>query len=91
MFKIYYVLTYPLSLVFMGMIWLYKLTFSKLIGRACRYLPTCSSYALMCVKQFGAIWGGVLAVKRLIRCRPNVAAGVDFPPLNLNGDFKFKM
>lgn len=91
MFKIYYVLTLPLTVLAVGLIWLYKRTFSHVVGHVCRYLPTCSSYALVCVKQFGAIWGGWLAFKRLLRCRPNVAAGVDFPPQNLRGRFKWKI
>lgn len=90
MFKLYYIITYPLTLLSMYLIWLYKLTLSHLIGHNCKYLPTCSTYALMCIKEFGAIWGWWLAIKRLFRCRPNVPAGIDLPKLNLRGNYKYK-
>ena len=38
----------------------------------------------------GAIWGGILAFKRLIKCNPKSKGGVDFPKLNLLGNYKWK-
>ena len=90
MFKVYLVVCFPLTIVLVGLIWLYKLTLSKIIGRSCKFLPTCSTYALWCVWEFGAIIGGFYAIKRILRCRANNPAGVDFPKLNLYGNYKFK-
>ena len=88
MFKIYYILTYPLTLVCIGFIWLYKLTISKL-GRWCNSMPTCSSFGLYAVKQYGAILGGILAARRILRCH-KIKGEYDFVPPNLCGDFKWK-
>lgn len=88
MFKVYYILTYPLTLICLGLIGLYKLTFSKM-NKACNSIPTCSSYGFESVKQFGAIWGGILAIKRIIRCR-KICGEYDLTKLNLLGNYKWK-
>ena len=54
------------------------------------YQPTCSKYAMESIKEFGAILGGILAIKRIIRCRPSVSGGIDLPKLNLIGNYKWK-
>ncbi len=89
-FRIYYVLTYPLTLIALALLWIYRkvLTFSK--GKSCRFTPTCSQYAWASVLEFGAIWGGVLTARRLVKCRPNHPAGIDMPKLNLYGNYKWK-
>ncbi len=55
----------------------YKLTLSPLIGRQCRYLPTCSEYAVQAVGRFGILRGVVLAGWRLLRCNPWSHGGYD--------------
>ncbi|EMS9599407.1 TPA: membrane protein insertion efficiency factor YidD [Salmonella enterica] len=51
----------------------------KVRGR-CRYEPSCSTYAILCIRRFGAIKGWRLAINRIRRCRyPN--GGRDLPPL----------
>jgi putative membrane protein insertion efficiency factor len=47
---------------------------------SCRYLPTCSEYAIEAVKTRGAIVGTVLAVWRILRCNPLFHAGYDPVP-----------
>jgi len=37
---------------------------------SCRYIPTCSAYALEAVEKYGAVKGGLLAVRRFLRCHP---------------------
>lgn len=53
---------------------LYKATvspvFEMLFGRACRYTPTCSEYALVALERYGLVKGGTLAIKRIVSCHP---------------------
>jgi uncharacterized protein len=46
----------------------------------CRYEPTCSAYALEAVERHGAVKGGALAARRLLRCHPWAGVGVDPVP-----------
>ena len=59
---------------------LYQLTLSPLVGGACRFDPTCSVYAIEAIRIHGVIRGSELAVRRLSRCHPFGAAGVDPVP-----------
>ncbi|RAK57837.1 membrane protein insertion efficiency factor YidD [Phenylobacterium deserti] len=58
----------------------YKLTLSPLIGRQCRFLPTCSEYAAGALISRGPVVGGALAIRRLCRCHPWGGSGYDPPP-----------
>ena len=58
----------------------YKLTFSLLIGRHCRFEPTCSDYAAEALIVHGPWRGGYLATKRLCRCNPWGGSGYDPVP-----------
>ena len=58
----------------------YKLTLSPLIGRQCRFLPTCSEYAAEVLVSHGPWRGGVFAARRLCRCNPWGGSGYDPPP-----------
>ena len=50
-------------------------------GPSCRYLPTCSEYAITAVKQRGIVVGAALAMRRILRCNPLGGAGYDPVPL----------
>lgn len=43
---------------------------SRILPPTCRYAPSCSEYAIIALQRHGAIKGGWLAVKRLLRCHP---------------------
>ena len=58
----------------------YKLTLSPLIGRQCRFLPTCSDYAADALVMHGPVRGSWLAARRLCRCHPLGGSGYDPPP-----------
>ena len=48
----------------------YRKYISPLTPPTCRYVPTCSQYALEALEKYGALKGGWLAVKRICRCHP---------------------
>jgi len=73
----------------MGIVHLYRLTFSALVGRQCRYLPTCSEYALDALRRFGLWRGMFLTLARLCRCGPFGAHGFDPVPLRLRADARW--
>jgi len=58
----------------------YQLTLAPLFGPCCRYEPSCSRYAEICVERFGVLHGVWLALKRLARCHPWGGHGFDAPP-----------
>lgn len=58
----------------------YQYAISPLLGRNCRYFPTCSEYMLEAVHKHGAVKGGWLGVKRLCRCHPWHPGGYDPVP-----------
>jgi putative membrane protein insertion efficiency factor len=57
---------------------LYQLFVSPLLGRRCKYHPSCSQYALDAFEEFGLVRGAVLAGWRLLRCNPWSHGGVDY-------------
>jgi putative membrane protein insertion efficiency factor len=58
----------------------YQLTISPLMAPSCRFHPSCSNYALEALQVHGAAKGSLLAVKRVCRCHPWNAGGVDPVP-----------
>jgi uncharacterized protein len=58
----------------------YQLTLSSVMGRHCRFLPTCSDYARQAIEIHGAYDGGKLAVKRMCKCHPWGSEGFDPVP-----------
>ena len=58
----------------------YRKVISPLYGQVCRFFPSCSAYALEAITVHGAVKGSWLAVRRLARCHPWNAGGVDHVP-----------
>ena len=58
----------------------YQLTLSGVLGRQCRFLPTCSDYTSEAIARYGVWHGSVLGAKRLCRCHPWGGAGYDPVP-----------
>ena len=52
------------------MIRFYRSAISPLCPPCCRFIPTCSQYALEAVEKYGALKGGWLALRRLLKCHP---------------------
>lgn len=58
---------------------IYQLAISPLIGRNCRFTPTCSAYFIEAVKKYGAIRGSFRGLLRICRCNPFHPGGEDPP------------
>lgn len=58
----------------------YIVFLSPIFGGACRFYPSCSNYAYEAVSRHGAWRGGLLAMKRLLRCHPFTQGGFDPVP-----------
>jgi putative membrane protein insertion efficiency factor len=69
-----------LALPFILLIKVYQWTLSPLLGRQCRYTPTCSRYGLEALKKYGLFKGGYLTVRRLLSCHPWGGHGYDPVP-----------
>ncbi len=61
---------------------LYKRWISPAFPPSCRYVPTCSEYAMEAVERYGALRGGAMAAWRLLRCHPFAKGGLDEVPKN---------
>jgi len=59
---------------------LYQRTLASLLGGRCRFEPTCSVYGIEALKRHGAIRGGWLTLKRILRCHPWGGCGHDPVP-----------
>ena len=70
------ILIYPLIFI----IKIYQFIFSPLIGKNCRYLPTCSEYAIESLKLHGLLRGSFLAIRRILKCHPFGSHGFDTIP-----------
>jgi putative membrane protein insertion efficiency factor len=69
-----------LALPFILLIKVYQWTLSPLLGRQCRYTPTCSRYGLEALKKYGIFKGGYLTLRRLLSCHPWGGHGYDPVP-----------
>jgi putative membrane protein insertion efficiency factor len=58
----------------------YKLGVSPFLGQNCRFYPSCSDYAAEAITVHGALKGSLLATKRLCKCHPWHAGGLDPVP-----------
>jgi putative membrane protein insertion efficiency factor len=58
---------------------LYQWTLSPLVGRVCRFQPSCSNYMIGAVRKHGAVKGGWRGILRICRCHPFHPGGYDPP------------
>jgi putative membrane protein insertion efficiency factor len=55
----------------------YKRVVSPWLPPSCRYVPTCSEYAMEAVERYGAVRGSWMAAMRVLRCHPFAKGGYD--------------
>ena len=68
-----------LSFILIGLIWVYQMTLSPLLGPACRFEPTCSRYMVESLRKYGFARGLIRGVRRVLRCHPWNPGGYDPP------------
>ncbi|WP_338055032.1 membrane protein insertion efficiency factor YidD [Sulfobacillus harzensis] len=66
--------------VVLGLIRVYQRYVSPMTPPSCRYVPTCSQYAVESVSKYGALKGSWLAIRRISRCHPFHEGGYDPVP-----------
>lgn len=69
-----------MKLLLLALIRLYQYAISPLLGRRCRFFPSCSEYAAEAVEKHGVFKGAALGLKRLSRCHPWNPGGFDPVP-----------
>ena len=67
----------------LALIRLYQMTFSAILGKECRFHPSCSHYTAQSIEKHGAWRGGRLGVMRIVRCHPWNPGGYDPVPETL--------
>ncbi len=65
---------------FIALIRLYQWTLSPMMGGHCRFMPTCSNYALEAYRSHNPLKATWLTARRLLRCHPFGGSGWDPPP-----------
>lgn len=76
--------------VLIGLIKLYQAILSPFLGPSCRHVPTCSSYTIEAIEEWGALKGLWLGLKRISRCHPWGTSGYDPVPKNDQSDYDNK-
>ena len=72
----------------MALIRFYQKVISPCFPPRCRFYPTCSAYAFTAIQRFGAIKGGFLALRRILKCHPFHPGGYDPVPEKSDRDRK---
>lgn len=67
------------SLALIALVRVYQYTLSPIIGRQCRFTPSCSNYFIGAVRKYGAVRGAFRGVLRICRCHPFHPGGYDPP------------
>lgn len=84
---VFKVLCYPIKIVCFLLIYFYKFVISPILPKKCKFYPTCSSYTLQSIKEFGTLKGICLGIKRISKCVPwNKDEIEDYVPFNIKGD-----
>ncbi len=73
--------------IFLLPVYFFKYCISPILPHVCLFVPTCSNYMILAVKEFGIFKGFFLGTKRLFRCVPwQKKRGYDPVPINIKGE-----
>ena len=68
--------------ILIGLIRFYQKAISPMRPPCCRFIPTCSAYAVEAVEKYGAWKGGWLALRRVLRCNPfHLQKSIQYDPV----------
>jgi len=67
------------SYLLVALVRLYQVTLSPIMGKQCRFEPTCSNYFIQAVQKYGAVRGSLKSAWRICRCNPFCQGGYDPP------------
>jgi len=74
-------ISYIMKAILLGLIKFYRKYLSPIKGaKCCKYIPTCSQYAMEAIEKYGPLKGSFLAIKRILRCNPLSKGGYDPVP-----------
>ncbi|MCK9574391.1 MAG: membrane protein insertion efficiency factor YidD [Clostridia bacterium] len=79
----------PFNFILYGGIYFYKFLISPLLPHSCKFIPTCSTYTLRAIKEFGPFTGFIKGFNRIIKCNPFNKGGFDPVPYNIKGEIKW--
>lgn len=82
-------LVYPIKILAISLIKIYQWIISPMLPNTCRFYPSCSTYMMLAIMEWGVFKGVWLGIKRISKCRPNGPCGEDFVPLNIKGELKW--
>lgn len=66
-----------MKILLLSLIKFYRIFLSPLKPPSCRFIPTCSEYAVLAIEKYGVVKGSWLAIKRILRCHPFHPGGYD--------------
>lgn len=87
--KTFYIIFFPILLIEKFFIYFYKFCISPLLPTSCRYSPSCSTYFLQAVDEYGALKGFYIGTKRILKCNPWSKGGLDSLKPNIKGKIKW--
>ena len=66
-----------MKIVIIAFVKLYQYTISPVLPSSCRFTPSCSEYSIKALREYGAVKGSYLALKRILKCHPFHPGGYD--------------
>ncbi|MGN1222765.1 MAG: membrane protein insertion efficiency factor YidD [Christensenellales bacterium] len=88
--KIIKIITYPISLFCLLLVYLYKILISPMLPKSCKFTPSCSTYCVIAIKRFGVCVGVFYTIKRLLKCSHfSKSHGLDPVKDNIKGELKW--
>ena len=88
--KIVNIVFFPVYILAIFILYFFKFFISPFLTKSCKFFPTCSSYMLLSIKEFGIIKGVYLGSKRLLKCNSFTKIwGYNPIPDNIKGDYKW--